>query len=136
MSNEATVATDTTQTNPSSADHQPADASQAETTADNAPLDGSKAAKTFSSEFSTIMTGLGAAVGTGNIWRFPRILAKNVRPGGGLGFLISWFLSLFFWSIPMVILEYGLGRTKFRIISSAHFLPRFMVFRRAERRSV
>ena len=113
MSNEATVATDTTQTNPSSADHQPADASQAETTADNAPLDGSKAAKTFSSEFSTIMTGLGAAVGTGNIWRFPRILAKNVRPGGGLGFLISWFLSLFFWSIPMVILEYGLGRTNF-----------------------
>lgn len=106
MSNEATVATDTTQTNPSA---------QAETTADNAPLDGSKAAKTFSSEFSTIMTGLGAAVGTGNIWRFPRILAKNVRPGGGLGFLISWFLSLFFWSIPMVILEYGLGRTNFQL---------------------
>ena len=44
MSNEATVATDTTQTNP-------ADAPQSEITADNAPLDGSKAAKTFSSEF-------------------------------------------------------------------------------------
>ena len=109
MSNEATVATDTTQANPSSAEQQ--DASQNETTADNAPLDGSKVAKTFSSEFSTIMTGLGAAVGTGNIWRFPRILAKNVRPGGGLGFLISWILSLFFWSIPMVILEYGLGKS-------------------------
>jgi len=79
-------------------------------TADNTPLDGSTTAKTFSSEFSAIMTSLGAAVGTGNIWRFPRILAKNVRPGGGLGFIISWSLSLFFWSIPMVILEYGLGR--------------------------
>ena len=57
------------------------------------------------------MTSLGAAVGTGNIWRFPRILARNVRPGGGLGFLMSWGLSLIFWSIPLIILEYGLGKS-------------------------
>ena len=69
-----------------------------------------KPTKTFSSELSTILTGLGAAVGTGNIWRFPRILARNTRSGGALGFIIAWGLSLFFWSIPMVIAEYAFGR--------------------------
>ena len=42
-------------------------ATDATTTADDAPLDGSKKTKTFSSEFSTLLTCLGAAVGTGNI---------------------------------------------------------------------
>ena len=69
-----------------------------------------KRTKTFSSDLSTIVTSLGAAVGTGNIWRFPRILARNTRVGGALGFVITWALSLAFWSIPMVILEYAFGR--------------------------
>ena len=69
-----------------------------------------KESKTFSSEISTILTTLGGAVGTGNIWRFPRILARNCRQGGALGFVLIWALSLFIWSIPMVILEYALGR--------------------------
>jgi len=51
-----------------------------------------KPTKTFSSELSTILTGLGAAVGTGNIWRFPRILARNTRSGGALGFILAWAL--------------------------------------------
>lgn len=49
---------------------------------------------------------LGMAVGTGNIWRFPRIAAKN----GGGEFLIAWIVFLFLWSIPLILLEFGLGR--------------------------
>ncbi len=46
------------------------------------------------------------AVGTGNIWRFPRILAQN----GGGALIITWLVFLFAWSIPLLILEFGLGR--------------------------
>ncbi len=49
---------------------------------------------------------LSMAVGTGSIWRFPRILASN---GGGT-FLVPWVISLFAWSIPLIILEFALGR--------------------------
>ena len=49
---------------------------------------------------------LSMAVGTGSIWRFPRIVAKN---GGGT-FLLPWVISLLAWSIPLIILEFALGR--------------------------
>ena len=49
-------------------------AAEAEAVSDTAPLDGGKKTKTFSSEFSTLLTCLGAAVGTGNIWRYPRLI--------------------------------------------------------------
>jgi NSS family neurotransmitter:Na+ symporter len=49
---------------------------------------------------------LGMAVGTGNIWRFPRVAAKN----GGGEFLVAWLVFLFLWSIPLILLEFGLGR--------------------------
>jgi len=46
------------------------------------------------------------AIGTGNIWRFPRIMAQN----GGGAFLIPWILFLFLWSIPLLIVEFSLGQ--------------------------
>jgi len=46
------------------------------------------------------------AVGTGNIWRFPRIIAAN----GGGAFLIPWAIFLFLWSIPLLITEFALGQ--------------------------
>ena len=49
---------------------------------------------------------LGMAVGTGNIWRFPRIAAKN----GGGEFLVAWIVFLFLWSIPLILLEFGMAR--------------------------
>ena len=52
---------------------------------------------------------LGMAVGTGNIWRFPRIAARN----GGGEFLIPWVEFLLIWSVPLILLEFGVGR-KFR----------------------
>ena len=60
----------------------------------------------FSSRWGLILTGLGMAVGTGNLWRFPRIVAQN----GGAAFLIPWVIFLFVWSLPLMIAEFALGR--------------------------
>ena len=53
---------------------------------------------------------LGIAVGTGNIWRFPRIAAQNGGDEGAGAFLIAWVVFLFMWSIPLIIAEYAIGR--------------------------
>ena len=60
----------------------------------------------FSSRWGLIAATLGMAVGTGNLWRFPRIVAQN---GGGT-FLIPWIIFLFIWSIPLLMVEFALGR--------------------------
>lgn len=60
----------------------------------------------FTSRWGLIIAALGMAVGTGNVWRFPRIYATN--EGGA--FLIPWLFFLFAWSIPLLILEIGMGK--------------------------
>ena len=60
----------------------------------------------FTSRWGLIVAALGMAVGTGNVWRFPRMLAENE---GGT-FLIPWMIFLFSWSIPLLILELGMGK--------------------------
>jgi SNF family Na+-dependent transporter len=62
--------------------------------------------QTFSSRTAMLLAMLSMAVGTGNIWRFPRIVASN---GGGT-FLIPWIIFLFVWSIPLLIVEFSLGK--------------------------
>lgn len=57
-----------------------------------------------------LLSVLGIAVGTGNIWRFPRIAAQNSGDGGAGAFLIVWVLFLVVWSVPLIIAEYGMGR--------------------------
>jgi NSS family neurotransmitter:Na+ symporter len=49
---------------------------------------------------------LGMAVGTGNIWRFPRIAATN----GGGSFLVAWVVFLLLWSIPLILTEWAMGK--------------------------
>jgi NSS family neurotransmitter:Na+ symporter len=53
-----------------------------------------------------LLAMLAMAVGTGNIWRFPRIAASN----GGGSFLVAWVCFLLLWSVPLLILEFGMGR--------------------------
>lgn len=65
-----------------------------------------KQAEFFSSRWALILAALGMAVGTGNIWRFPRIVAQN----GGGSFLIPWIVFLFLWSIPLLIVEFSIGK--------------------------
>ncbi len=63
----------------------------------------------FSSRWGFLLSALGVAIGTGNIWRFPRIVAQNGSDDGAGAFLIIWVLFLFIWSIPLIIGEYALG---------------------------
>ena len=67
----------------------------------------------FSSRMGLLLSALGIAVGTGNIWRFPRIAAQAGGDEGAGAFLLAWLVFLFLWSIPLIIAEYALGR-KFR----------------------
>ncbi|MCH7913194.1 MAG: sodium-dependent transporter, partial [Deltaproteobacteria bacterium] len=60
----------------------------------------------FSSRWALLISMVGVAVGTGNIWRFPRIAAKY----GGGAFLIPWLVFLFLWSIPIIIIEIAMGK--------------------------
>jgi NSS family neurotransmitter:Na+ symporter len=54
-----------------------------------------------------LLAMLGMAVGTGNIWRFPRVAANN----GGGSFLVAWVVFLLLWSIPLIIIEFAMGKT-------------------------
>jgi len=60
----------------------------------------------FSSRWALIIATLGIAVGTGNIWRFSRIVAQN----GGGSFLIPWVIFLLLWSVPLIIAEFAIGK--------------------------
>lgn len=60
----------------------------------------------FSSKLAMILTCMGMAVGTGNIWRFPREVASN----GGGSFLIPWIIFLVLWSIPLLMVELSVGQ--------------------------
>lgn len=60
----------------------------------------------FASRWGLLVATLGMAVGTGNIWRFPRIAASN----GGGSFLVAWVVFLFLWSIPLMVVEFSFGK--------------------------
>ncbi len=60
----------------------------------------------FTSRWGMMLAMLGMAVGTGNIWRFPRIAASN----GGGSFLVAWVVCLMLWSIPLILVEFALGK--------------------------
>ncbi len=64
------------------------------------------AAKGFTSRYGTMLAMLGMAVGTGNIWRFPREAASN----GGGSFLVAWVVFLLLWSVPLILVEFSLGK--------------------------
>ena len=66
----------------------------------------SRESEFFTSRLALVLAVLGIAIGTGNIWRFPRIIAHN----GGGSFIIPWIIFLFTWSIPLIIIEFSIGK--------------------------
>ena len=53
-----------------------------------------------------IFAAVGAAIGLGNLWRFPFQAYKN----GGGAFFLPYIVAIFTCGIPLMILEYQLGR--------------------------
>ncbi|MCQ1529129.1 sodium-dependent transporter [Lutispora saccharofermentans] len=62
--------------------------------------------ETWASRVGFIAATIGMAIGTGNIWRFPRVAANN----GGGPFIIAWTVALFVWAIPLHMGEMTMGR--------------------------
>ncbi len=59
----------------------------------------------FSSRWALLLSTLGMAIGAGNIWRFPRLAGQY----GGT-FLILWVAFLLLWSIPLLMVEFSVGK--------------------------
>lgn len=60
----------------------------------------------WASRTAFTMAAIGSAVGLGNVWRFPFVAYQN----GGGAFLIPYLVALFTAGIPLMVLEYGLGK--------------------------
>jgi NSS family neurotransmitter:Na+ symporter len=61
--------------------------------------------KIWKSRSAFILASVGAAIGLGNLWRFPYVCYEN----GGGAFLIPYFVAMITCGIPMLILEFGVG---------------------------
>ena len=60
----------------------------------------------WSSRFSFILAATAAAVGLGNIWKFPYIMGEN----GGGAFIVVYLLCIFALGVPVLIGELLIGR--------------------------
>ncbi|MDD5025565.1 MAG: hypothetical protein PHN79_10745 [Methanoregula sp.] len=60
----------------------------------------------WSSPIGFILAAIGAAVGIGNIWRFFAVLGQN----GGGAYQIPYFIAVFVFALPLMILEIAIGR--------------------------
>lgn len=60
----------------------------------------------WSSNIGFILASIGAAVGIGNIWRFSAVLGQN----GGGAYLVPYFIAVFVFALPLMILEITMGR--------------------------
>lgn len=61
----------------------------------------------WNSKLGFLLAAIGSAVGLGNLWRFPYVAATN----GGGAFLVPYFFAIITAGIPILILEYTMGKT-------------------------
>jgi NSS family neurotransmitter:Na+ symporter len=60
----------------------------------------------FGSRLGLILSGVGSAVGLGNIWRFPQVTSSE----GGAAFLFIYIPFIVFFSFPLILAELSLGQ--------------------------
>ena len=60
----------------------------------------------WSSRFTFLLAAVGAAVGLGNIWKFPYVTGQN----GGSAFVLVYLLAVAFVALPILIAEVAIGR--------------------------
>lgn len=64
----------------------------------------------FSSRLGFILITAACSIGLGNIWRFPYITGKY----GGASFVICYFIFLIILGLPIVVMEFAVGRASQR----------------------
>ena len=69
---------------------------------------GSTTTGRWSSRFVFLMAAIGAAVGLGNLWRFPFQTGEN----GGAAFVILYLACVFLIGLPILLAELAIGRSK------------------------
>lgn len=65
-----------------------------------------KTTNQWASKLGFIMATAGAAIGLGNLWKFPYLMGRN----GGFPFLIAYLLFIVILGIPVMMTEMSLGR--------------------------
>ncbi|WP_354623398.1 sodium-dependent transporter [Psychromonas sp. MME2] len=60
----------------------------------------------WSSRYAYILAATGAAVGLGNLWKFPYIMGEN----GGGAFVLVYLLCILFIGIPVMMAEVAIGK--------------------------
>lgn len=65
-----------------------------------------KEREAWATKIGLILSMAGNAIGLGNFWRFPRMLAAN----GGGAFMIPYFIALLLLGIPLMWVEWATGR--------------------------
>ena len=69
----------------------------------------------LASRLGFLLLSAGCAIGLGNVWRFPFITGKY----GGAVFLAAYLLFLLFMGLPILIMEFSVGRASRRNMSKA-----------------
>ena len=69
----------------------------------------------FGSRLGFILISAGCAIGLGNVWRFPYIVGQY----GGAAFLLIYFLFLIVFGLPIMAMEFSVGRASGKSILEA-----------------
>lgn len=69
----------------------------------------------FATRLGFILISAGCAIGLGNIWRFPYITAEY----GGAAFLLIYMLFLILLGVPLVTMEFAVGRASKKSIAKS-----------------
>ena len=70
----------------------------------------------LSSRLGFILLSAGCAIGIGNVWRFPYVTGQS----GGGWFVLFYLFFLAFLGIPVLVMEFAVGRAAQRSLAKAH----------------
>ena len=65
------------------------------------------------SRLGFILLSAGCAIGIGNVWKFPYMVGQN----GGGAFVLIYLFFLLVLGIPVMTIEFSLGRASKRVLS-------------------
>ena len=69
----------------------------------------------LASRLGFLLLSAGCAIGLGNVWRFPYIVGQY----GGAAFILIYLLFLVIFGVPIMAMEFAVGRASQRSIASS-----------------